>query len=91
MAGSLFLPPSILTVAMNVVKSEILRFPVSADEVDGPVGILDGLHERFLVSHVDGHEKNLTQIPADFETLDFVGITAVRDNHLGTIDSDEED
>merc|ERR1719383_1060921 len=70
------------SIAMNVVEGKVLGFPVSADEVDGPVGVLDSLHEGFLISNVDGNEENLAQVSGDFETVDFVWVAAVGDDHL---------
>ena len=67
---------------MNVVEGKVLGFPVSADEVDGPVGVLDSLHEGFLISNVDGNEENLAQVSGDFETVDFIWVAAVGDDHL---------
>ena len=52
----------ILTIHMNVVEGEVLGFPVSADEIDGPIGVSDGLEERLLIPHVDRDVQDLAQV-----------------------------
>ena len=71
---------------MNVVESEVFGLPLSADEIDSPVGISDGFLEGFLISDVDRHEEDLTQISRHFIMLDFVGVTSVGDNDLRRIE-----
>ena len=73
------IPP---TLAMDVEKAKVLRFPVSADEIDAPVRVLDGLIERRLVLEVDGDEEDLTQIPGDFKLANVHGVSAVGDDNL---------
>ena len=67
---------------MDVEEAKVFRFPVSADEIDGPVGVLDGLIERRLVLDVDGDEENLTQISGHFELPNVRGVAAVGDDNL---------
>ena len=67
---------------MDVEEAKVFRFPVPADEIDGPVGVLDGLIERRLVLDVDGDEEDLTQISGHFELPNVRGVATVGDDNL---------
>lgn len=65
-----------------LIKGEVPGLPVTANQIDDNVWMLDSLADGILITEVVGQEKHLSKVSHQLQAENIVVVTSVWDDYL---------